>query len=67
MDNDNVTVGIHPSRFNANKETNISEMAKILDIDVSFIEDKLKANSNPEQLVPIVNILSSETAKKDGA
>ncbi|MBU3111128.1 penicillin-binding transpeptidase domain-containing protein [Clostridium lacusfryxellense] len=60
------TVGIHPSRFNANKETNISEMAKILDIDVSLIEDKLKANSNPEQLVPIVNILSSETAKKDG-
>ena len=65
--NDNIlTVGIHPSKFNENKDTNISEMAKILDIDVSFIENKLKANTDPEQLVPIVKILSSETVKKDG-
>jgi len=60
-----LTVGIHPSKFNENKDNNISEMAKILDIDASFIEDKLKANTNPEELVPIIKILNSETVKKD--
>ena len=60
-----LTVGIHPSKFDKNKDTNISEMAKILDIDVSFIEDKLKVNTDPEQLVPIIKMLSSDTLKKD--
>lgn len=64
--NDSVlTIGIHPRRFNENKDSNLAEMAKILDIDASVIEDKLKANTDPEQLVPIIKILSSETVKKE--
>jgi len=58
-----VTIGIHPTKFIKNKESNISQMAKILDIDTSDIEAKLKVNSNPDQFVPIINILRSETVK----
>lgn len=61
-----ITIGIHPSKFEQNKSSNILEMAKILDIDSSLIENKLKASSNPEQFVPIVNIASSEKEKIAG-
>ena len=58
-----VTIGIHPSKFMKNKDVNVMEMSKGLDIEPVFIENKLKANSNPEQFVPIVNILSTEKEK----
>ncbi|PRR77782.1 Beta-lactam-inducible penicillin-binding protein [Clostridium liquoris] len=51
-----VTIGIKPADFNANKEANTTNLAKILDIKPSAIEDKLKADSNPEHFLPIVNI-----------
>lgn len=57
-----VAIGIKPADFNTNKEDNIIKLAKILDIKPSVIEDKLKANSNPEHFVPIVNISAD---KKD--
>lgn len=57
-----VTIGIKPADFNTNKEDNTIKLAKILDVKPSVIEDKLKANSNPEHFVPIVNISAD---KKD--
>ncbi|WP_315120838.1 penicillin-binding transpeptidase domain-containing protein [uncultured Clostridium sp.] len=57
-----VTIGVKPENFNADQEANITKLAKILDIKPSVIEDKLKANSNPEHFVPIVNISAD---KKD--
>ncbi|MBU5484358.1 penicillin-binding transpeptidase domain-containing protein [Clostridium sp. MSJ-11] len=57
-----VTIGVKPANFNTDKEANITKLAKILDIKPSVIEDKLKANSNPEHFVPIVNISAD---KKD--
>lgn len=57
-----VTIGIKPADFNANKEANTANLAKILDIKPSAIENKLKANSNPEHFLPIVNISAD---KKD--
>ncbi|WP_138205737.1 penicillin-binding transpeptidase domain-containing protein [Haloimpatiens lingqiaonensis] len=57
-----VAIGVKPKDFNTNKEANITNLAKILDIKPSVIENKLKANSNPEYFVPIVNISSD---KKD--
>ena len=44
-----VTIGIEPIRFVKNKDANISQMAKILDIDASVIENKLKGNENSNQ------------------
>jgi len=61
-----VSIVIQPIKFDKNKNANIAEMSKILDIDPSLIENKLKANAYPEQGVPIVNILSTETAKISG-
>ena len=58
-----VTIGIHPSKFMKNKDVNVVEMAKGLDVEPVIIENKLKAISNPEQFVPIVNILSTEKEK----
>ncbi|MBZ9687138.1 penicillin-binding transpeptidase domain-containing protein [Clostridium estertheticum] len=58
-----VCIGIQPNRFVKNKDSNISQMAKILDIDATVIETKLKANANSEQFVPIINILPSEKVK----
>ncbi|WP_027624541.1 penicillin-binding transpeptidase domain-containing protein [Clostridium lundense] len=51
-----ITIGVKPVDFNINKEENIKKLAKILDIKPSVIENKLKANSNPEYFVPIVNV-----------
>jgi cell division protein FtsI/penicillin-binding protein 2 len=59
-----VTVVIQPNRFIKNKESNISQMAKILDIDASVIESKLKGNTNED--VAIINILSTERVKIEG-
>lgn len=56
-------MGINPSKFIKNKDANIAQLAKILDIDSSVIDNKLKANTNPEQFVPIVNISSLEKDK----
>jgi len=61
-----VCIGIQPNRFIKNKEANISQMAKILDIDAAVIETKLKANENSDQFVPIINILPSEKVKIAG-
>ena len=61
-----VTIGIQPNRFTKSKDTNISQMASILDIDASVISDKLKANADSDQFVPIVNILATETIKISG-
>lgn len=51
-----ITIGVKPVDFEADKEANTKKLAKILDIKPSVIENKLKANSNPEYFVPIVNI-----------
>ncbi|HSQ34120.1 MAG TPA: penicillin-binding transpeptidase domain-containing protein, partial [Peptostreptococcaceae bacterium] len=58
-----ITLGIHPSKFEQNKESNISQMANILDIKESSIEDKLNKNNDPEAFVPIVKILPNEKNK----
>ena len=58
-----VCIGIQPNRFVKNVETNLSQMAKILDIDATVIQTKLEANENSEQFVPIINILLSEKVK----
>ena len=60
------TLGIEPVRFVKNKDANIAEMAKILDIDASVIENKLKGNENSNQFIPIIKILRNETAKISG-
>lgn len=56
-------VGIHPSKFIKNKDVNIAQLAKVLDIDPTAIENKLKASTNPDQFVPIVNVSSLERDK----
>ena len=61
-----VTIGIEPTRFVKNKDANISQMAKALDIDASVIENKLKGNENSNQFTPIINILRTEKVKIDG-
>ncbi|MBW9152609.1 penicillin-binding transpeptidase domain-containing protein [Clostridium estertheticum] len=58
-----VTIGISFNDFVKEKDNNITQMAKILDIDASAIKDKLKANKNPDEFIPIINILSSEKVK----
>ena len=58
-----ITIGIHPSKFLKNKDQNISEMAKILDIQPAIINKKLKSTINAEQFVPIVNIASTQKQK----
>jgi len=61
-----VTIGIDPIKFVKNRDNNISQMAKILDIDASVIEKELKGNENSDMFTPIVNILSSEKGKITG-
>ena len=63
---DIVTLGINLNDFVKEKDNNIIQMAKILDINASVIEDKLKANKNPDEFIPIINILSSEKVKIAG-
>lgn len=63
-ENDYITsIGIHPSKFAPNKDANIAQMANILDIKPSVIESKLKANTNPDYFVPIINISSNKEEK----
>lgn len=58
-----VTIGIEPKRFLPTKTSSIPLMAKILDIQPSFIEDKLKSVTNPDWLLPIINLSSTDTDK----
>lgn len=58
-----IELGIYPAKFLKNKNTNITEMARILDIQPSIIDKKLKSVNNPELFVPIVNITSTEKEK----
>ena len=61
-----VCIGIQPNRFIKNKDANISQMSKILDIDASVIETKLKGNEDLDQFLPIINILPNEKVKIAG-
>lgn len=54
-------IGIYPKLFEENKESNISNMANILDIDKELIEDKLDKNTNPEYFIPIVKLSVDDT------
>jgi penicillin-binding protein 3 len=58
-----INIGIHPSKFEQDKKSSISKMAKVLDIKESYIENKLSKNSNPENFVPIVKVLQNEKDK----
>lgn len=59
------SVGIHPSKFENEKDAKITSMASILDISEDYIREKLAANSNPEHFVPIVDILQTDFEKLD--
>jgi cell division protein FtsI/penicillin-binding protein 2 len=65
-DDEIVTLGIEPIRFVKNKDANIAQMVKVLDIDSSVIENKLKGNEDSNQFTPIIKILRTETAKIKG-
>lgn len=58
-------VGIHPSKFENEKESKLEAMASILDISKEYITDKLAANTNPEYFVPIVDVLQTDFDKLD--
>ncbi|MCB2295564.1 penicillin-binding transpeptidase domain-containing protein [Clostridium algoriphilum] len=58
-----VTLGINLKDFVKSKDTNIIQMAKILDIKASIIEDKIKENTNPDEFIPVINILGTEKVK----
>lgn len=62
-----ISLGIHPSKFIVNKDANLAALSKVLDINPSVIENKLKSNTNPEQFVPIVSIASTEKDKINAA
>lgn len=59
------SVGIHPSKFENEKDAKLTAMASILDISEEYIRDKLAANTNPEYFVPIVDVLQTEFEKLD--
>lgn len=55
------TIGIYPAKFNSSDiDTKITEIANILDISEENIKNKLEANTNPEQLIPLVDILQND-------
>ncbi|MEK6266723.1 MAG: penicillin-binding transpeptidase domain-containing protein [Clostridium sp.] len=54
------TLGLKPIDFVIDKNSNILQLAKILDIDESIIEDKLKGNEDSDQFIPIVNIIKGD-------
>lgn len=55
------TIGLHPAKFNLSDiDTKITEIANILDISEENIKSKLDANTNPEQFIPLVDILQSD-------
>lgn len=69
--NDKISIlGINPIKFFIDKDSKVSKLAKILDIDASIIEDKLKGNEDSTQFIPIVNIIkgdkTTEANKLDG-
>ncbi|MDZ4957089.1 penicillin-binding transpeptidase domain-containing protein, partial [Clostridium perfringens] len=56
------TIGIYPAKFNlSNIDTKVTEVANILDISEDNIKNKLNQNTNPEQFIPLVDILQSDT------
>lgn len=59
------SIGIHPSKFENEKEAKINSIAEILDISKSYIEEKLAANTNPEHFVPLVTLLETDYDKID--
>lgn len=59
------SVGIHPSKFENEKDAKITSMASILDISEDYIREKLAANTNPEHFVPIVDVLQTDFEKLD--
>ena len=58
-------IGIHPSKFENEKESKITAIANILDISESYIEEQLAANSNPDHFVPLVSLLESDFERLD--
>lgn len=59
-----LSIGIHPKEFKEeNLDSKITEMAKILDMDASIIEDKLEKNTNPDHFVPIVKLNYNDQQK----
>ena len=55
------TIGIYPAKFNSSDiDAKITEIANILDISEENIKNKLEANTNPEQLIPLVDILQND-------
>ena len=62
-----ISLGIHPVKFNINKDANTSALAKVLDIDASIIESKLKANTNPDQFVPVVKMSPDDKDRLNAA
>lgn len=59
------SVGIHPSKFENEKDAKIAAMASTLDISEDYIREKLAANTNPEHFVPIVDVLQTDFEKLD--
>lgn len=58
-------IGIYPKLFEDNKESNISNMVKILDIDEDIIQEKLDKNTNPEYFIPIVKLAIDDPILSD--
>ena len=58
MDDEVKSIGVHPSKLENNKMQKIEAMANILDISKEYIEEKL-VNVDPEQFIPIVDVLQS--------
>lgn len=55
------TIGVYPAKFNlSNIDAKITEIANILDISEENIKSKLDQNTNPEQFIPLVDILQSD-------
>lgn len=56
------TIGLYPAKFNLSDiDAKITEIANILDISEENIKTKLEANTNPEQFIPLVDILQSDS------
>jgi cell division protein FtsI/penicillin-binding protein 2 len=54
------TLGLNPIDFVIDKDNNILQLAKILDIDASIIEAKLEGNDESTQFIPIINIVKGK-------
>lgn len=62
-DGDLISVGIHPAVFEQENETEkIAKISELLDISEETITKKLKANTNKEYFVPLVDLLPDAKA-----